>query len=57
MAQDVLGVNGHGRGVGTQVNECTARALLCLCQHHMAQLDGGHIHLNNLDICGLEALA
>ena len=56
MAQDVLGIDGYRRRISTEIDQCTARALLCFCQHAVGQSQRGQVHLSDIDIGRLEAL-
>ncbi len=56
MAQNVLRVDADRSGIGTQVDQGTARTALGLGQHAVSQCQRSQIHLGHIDACRLETL-
>ena len=56
MTQDILGVDTHRGGVGTNIDQRTSRTTLCLGQHTVGQSQRSQIEFGNIDVCRFETL-
>ena len=54
MAQDILAIDGDGRGIGSEVDQGTARTLLSLREYAVGQCQRCQVHLRHADACHLE---